>query len=122
MGEHQIGWNEGRKDRARADLVEIGYLLADLGAGKAAHRQQRDIHQYVGRYLADVQKAKCERDKDREHRQCGTDDFDNCCSAMRHQTQMAAGALFTHRASLPPNPFISDRMSRTRGASKLAVG
>ena len=69
MREHQIGRNEGGEDRARTDLVEIRNPLADLRAGKAAHRQQRDVHQNVGRNLAGSNKAGGERCKDREHRQ-----------------------------------------------------
>ena len=106
------------EDHPRADLVEIGNMLADLRTGKAAHRQQRNIHQNVGRHLADGDEAGRQHDQDRKYRQ-------------RHDTDVQVhdappGAKGGRRIPLIAHhcvsPFISERMSRTRGASKLAAG
>jgi hypothetical protein len=69
MMEGQERRDEGSKNRRRANVTDDRDALAQFGAGEAAHRQQNDRHQNIGRYGPGGGEPANHRKQNQENRQ-----------------------------------------------------
>ena len=67
--------DESGENRRRTDVADDRDALADFGAGEAAHREQRDRHQDVGRYRSGGGEAPDHPDQKHKYRQRNDADF-----------------------------------------------
>jgi hypothetical protein len=113
MMEGQIRRDEGGKDRRRPDVADDRDALAQFGAGKAAHREQHDRHQNIGRHRAGGGEAADDADEDDKNRQRNDADLvvDERPPALRPKTLDDARLSLRHATNFLrhriPSPFLN---------------